>query len=118
MKTAMTTLFWVGEPDNDDNDYITNVCSYWDKDWQKNYGGVDDPKYRKGYLPAGFTPRENPFYVALPYGEFLKDGTLKRRLPTIVPWCPSGDESFEMCPAVSSNFHQPTSPKLQLKLHT
>jgi hypothetical protein len=86
MKTTMTTLFWVGEPDNDDNDYITNVCSYWDNDWEQNYGGVDDPKYRKGYFPAGFTPRENPFYVALPYGEFLKDGTLKQRLRTIVPW--------------------------------
>jgi hypothetical protein len=86
MKITMTTLFWVGEPDNDENDYITNICSYWDKDWEKNYGGVDDPKYRKGYFPAGFTPRENPFYVALPYGEFLKNGKLKRRLPTIVPW--------------------------------
>ena len=40
MKITMTTLFWVGEPDNDENDYITNICSYWDKDWEKNYGGL------------------------------------------------------------------------------
>jgi hypothetical protein len=43
---------------------------YWDQHWQTSYGGVDDPDRRNGYWPADFTPRENPFYVALPYGEF------------------------------------------------
>jgi hypothetical protein len=60
MKITMTTLFWVGEPDNGENDYITNICSYWDKDWEKNYGGVDDPKYRKGYFPGGLLARMIP----------------------------------------------------------
>ena len=27
--------------------------------------------------PGGFAPKQNPFYVALPYGEFTYDNTLK-----------------------------------------
>lgn len=75
-KSAMTTLFWVGERSNAENNFIPNHESYWDTDWQTSYGGVDDPEHRNGYWPAGFRPKENPFYVALPYGEFsrlLKD---------------------------------------------
>jgi hypothetical protein len=65
-KRTMTTLFWVGEPSNADNDFIPNDVSYWDQDWQASYGGVDDPERRNGFWPAGFDPKENPFYVALP----------------------------------------------------
>jgi len=35
--------------------------------------------------PAGFTPKENPFYVALPYGEFEEDNSLKHAARS-VPW--------------------------------
>ena len=31
-KSAMTTLFWVGEPSNAENNFIPNHESYWDKD--------------------------------------------------------------------------------------
>jgi len=29
-KSTMTTLFWVGEPSDADNDFIPNDVSYWD----------------------------------------------------------------------------------------
>ncbi|HET7446361.1 MAG TPA: hypothetical protein VFJ49_00255 [Methyloceanibacter sp.] len=76
-KTTMTTMFWVGEPSNAENDYIPNHESYWDKDWLASFGGVDHPRHRDKDWPAGFTPKENPFYVALPYGEFGKGDRLK-----------------------------------------
>ena len=83
----MTTLFWVGEPSDADNGFIPNDVSYWDKDWQLNYGGVDDPDNRIGFWPAGFRPKENPFYVALPYGEFeLTRGHDLRRDAKDIPW--------------------------------
>jgi len=69
-KSAITTLFWVGEPSDVDNAFIPNDVSYWDNQWRLSFGGVDDPKHRNGYWPADFEPRENPFYVALPFGEF------------------------------------------------
>src|SRR5581483_9702639 len=72
-----TTYFWVGEPADGDNGYIANSASTWDEQWQKHYGGVDSPSPRNGYDPAGFTPRENPFYFALPYSDI--DGKGNRR---------------------------------------
>jgi hypothetical protein len=84
-KETMTTLFWVGEPADAENAFIPNDQSYWDKDWQGHYGGVDDPWHRDGHWPANFRPRENPFYVALPYGEFTAAGKLKRGARDI-PW--------------------------------
>ena len=81
----MTTLFWVGEAASPDNGFIGNHHSYWDKDWQENFGGVDDPQRRNGYWPRSFKPAENPFYVALPYGEFVRGYKLKREARRI-PW--------------------------------
>jgi len=86
-KSTMTTLFWVGEPSDSDNAFIPNDVSYWDKEWQVSYGGVDDPLHRNGHWPADFTPKENPFYVALPYGEFesIRGHELKANARN-VPW--------------------------------
>jgi hypothetical protein len=88
-KVTMTTLFWVGEPSTDKNDFIPNHQSYWDKDWQTNYGGVDDPERRNGHWSADFTPKQNLFYVALPYGEFTERNELKKDARR-VPWYRSG----------------------------
>jgi hypothetical protein len=76
-KDALTTLFWVGEKATRDNGYIGNSESFWDNAWAAHYGGTDDPARRCGFHPCGFTPRENPFYVALPYGERDEAGQLK-----------------------------------------
>jgi hypothetical protein len=84
-KQTMTTLFWVGEPADSENNFIPNDQSYWDEDWQRHYGGVDDPERRDGHWPADFRPKENPFYAALPYGEFTEAGDLKRGAQDI-PW--------------------------------
>jgi hypothetical protein len=89
-KVTMTTLFWVGEPSNQENAFIPNDQSYWDKDWQANYGGVDDPERRNRHWPAGFTPKQNPFYVALPYGEFTERGDALKNNARRVPWYRSG----------------------------
>ncbi len=76
-KNTMTTIFWVGESASEDNGYIHNFSSYWDANWMKNFGGVDSPTSRKGYFPAAFTPKQNPFYVALPFAEVDTSGNLK-----------------------------------------
>ena len=85
LKQTMTTLFWVGESADSENAFIPNDQSYWDRDWQNHYGGVDEPERRNGYWPANFKPKENPFYVALPYGEFTEAGELKPEARKI-PW--------------------------------
>jgi hypothetical protein len=81
-----TTVFWVGEGASDANDDISNSPSCWDEKWSSHFGGIDKPNKRDGYLPAGFKPKENPFYVALPYNDFNSKGNRKSGLDKYIPW--------------------------------
>jgi hypothetical protein len=78
-RDIIATVFWVGEPPSRDNGFVGNDASAWDDHWRQHFGGIDDPNYRQpgGYGPAGFRPRENPFYCALPYGEFTDSGDVR-----------------------------------------
>ena len=64
----VTTIFWIGEKPSGNNP-VPNRTSSWDKEWTKNYGGMDDPDpaHRSNYIPVKFTPGLNPFYCALPW---------------------------------------------------
>ncbi|HMH31064.1 MAG TPA: hypothetical protein VK534_01145 [Methylomirabilota bacterium] len=73
----ITTIFWAGEPADGDNGFISNSPSAWDEQWESHYGGVDSQSPRNGYYPAAFTPKENPFYFALPYNDFTNNGNRK-----------------------------------------
>jgi hypothetical protein len=84
-KAAIATVFWVGEGATADNDYIQNSESAWDEQWATHFGGVDDPDKRCGFKPCVFTPKENAFYVALPYND-LDDNGDKKSSSTVVPW--------------------------------
>jgi hypothetical protein len=84
-KRAIATVFWVGEGETSDNDYINNRASAWDENWQQSFGGLDDPDKRCGYRPCAFVPKQNPFYIALPYIERNEDDTVKNSAKTI-PW--------------------------------
>lgn len=81
-----TTFFWAGEEAGADNKNISNLPSAWDEEWVSHFGGIDKPNKRSGYMPAGFTPRENPFYFALPYNDFDENGDRKKEVNKIVPW--------------------------------
>src|SRR5690349_4533848 len=82
----VTTIFWIGEQASGNN-LVPNRTSAWDKDWTKNYGGFDDPNpaRRNHYLPVKFTPRQNPFYCALPYNDKAHEGH-RPEAPRVVPW--------------------------------
>jgi hypothetical protein len=82
----VTTVFWVGEKPTPNNP-VPNTRSAWDVNWVADYGGYDDPdtNNRRNYIPANFTPRQNPFYVALPYND-VTSGTTKPEAPIVIPW--------------------------------
>jgi hypothetical protein len=82
----VTTIFWIGEQPGGHN-LMPNRTSSWDKQWTKNYGGFDDPNpaCRKNCLPVKFTPRQNPFYCALPYNDKARVGH-QPEAPRVVPW--------------------------------
>ncbi len=85
-ENIVTTIFWVGERPTANNPTPNNKSS-WDAAWAYNYGGFDNPEPagRKGYNPAAFVPRLNPFYIALPYND-VSQGKHKPEAPSVVPW--------------------------------
>jgi hypothetical protein len=82
----VTTVFWIGERPTANNP-VSNDSSSWDPNWLSNYGGYDDPnsKSRKDFIPLNFLPRQNPFYVALPYND-VEGGHTKREAKDVIPW--------------------------------
>ncbi|MEK7950136.1 hypothetical protein [Luteolibacter soli] len=79
------TVFWIGEQPTENNP-VPNTMSSWDMNWQANFGGYDDPDHRKGYQPAGFVPKQNPFYIALPYNDVAKGGVHRPEASEVIPW--------------------------------
>jgi hypothetical protein len=79
------TVFWIGEQPSQNNP-VPNTMSSWDMNWQENFGGYDDPDRRKGYLPAGFVPKLNPFYIALPYNDVARGGHHRPEASEVIPW--------------------------------
>jgi hypothetical protein len=82
----VTTVFWIGERPTANNP-VPNYKSSWDVRWVQNYGGPDSPdlSQRRNYIPARFVPRQNPFYVALPYNDVTR-GTTKAEARKAIPW--------------------------------
>jgi len=84
-RNVVATIFWVGEQPSQNNP-TPNVMSAWDMNWQANFGGYDDPQNRDGFHPADFTPRLNPFYIALPYNDVAKGGVHRPEASEVIPW--------------------------------
>lgn len=83
------TVFWIGEPQGNGSSE-SNAISAWDDSWLAHYGGVDAPsplrRAADDYFPPGFTPKENPFYVDLPYDDFDNNGDPRPGRLRVVPW--------------------------------
>lgn len=84
-RNVIATVFWVGEEPTENNP-TPNHMSAWDMNWEANFGGYDHPEQRDGFHPAGFTPRLNPFYVALPYNDVAKGGVHRPEASEVIPW--------------------------------
>ena len=85
-RDIVTTVFWIGEEPTPNNP-VPNRASSWDKQWTKSYGGFDDPNpaRRQNFIPVKFTPRQNPFYCALPYNDKAATGH-RPEASRVVPW--------------------------------
>ncbi len=85
----VATVFWIGEKPTARNPTPNNKSS-WDVNWQQNYGGFDNPdrtrRNLRTFTPLGFTPRQNPFYIALPYNDVINHTRHKPEASRIIPW--------------------------------
>jgi len=89
-RNIVTTTFWVGEAPTKNNP-VPNHISSWDANWRESYGGTDHPEIEKraNFQPAKFTPKQNPFYVALPYNDCMVSG-YKPEASQVIPWFQEG----------------------------
>ncbi len=69
----LATQFYIGETG-------LSGTTAWDCHAVSHYGGIDSPFGRNGFLPS-FIPKENPFYLALPYTDIGQDGSHKKDIP-------------------------------------
>jgi hypothetical protein len=87
------TVFWIGEKPTQNNP-TPNHMSSWDQSWRENYGGYDnpDPSARVAshqtseFRPKSFTPKLNPFYIALPYNDVAGWRRHKSEAARVIPW--------------------------------
>lgn len=84
-KKIKTTYFYIGQEDVTKSGVLDNGSSAWMSKWVQMYGGVDHPVQRHGYLPKDFTPKENPFYCALPFNDVNTNGH-KENVLEVIPW--------------------------------
>lgn len=96
-KEVVASTFYIGEEAGASNANIDNISTAWNSHAVRDFGGVDrwgpknpeeweGPWYKRyGYLPAGFKPKQNAWYVALP----TPDHDSKGRLTAAIPWVKS-----------------------------
>lgn len=92
----VATTFWVGEIFDPNAEDGSQMISTYDDNWYRNYGGCDgrwvgnDCRTERrvasnGYFPRTMTPRQNPFYLDLPFDD-VNDRTGRATRSTVVPW--------------------------------
>lgn len=83
------TIFWVGEIPSGRNK-THNSSSSWDVNWAKNFGGFDNPdpkaRHSRYFRPKAFKPKQNPFYIALPYNDLIDWRAHKPEAKRVIPW--------------------------------
>ncbi len=92
----VATTFWVGEIFDPQTEDGSQMFSTYDDHWFDNYGGCDgrirdgvcrtERRVKKnGYFPRHMTPKQNPFYLDLPYDD-LNDPIGFARRGQVIPW--------------------------------
>lgn len=93
------TTFWVGEIFDPTAPDGSQMFSTYDSDWFAHYGGCDGVNNgtgvkkcqterrtaANGYFPTAMKPRENPFYLDLPFDDVNNRAAFNAR-GTVVPW--------------------------------
>ncbi|HEX5429896.1 MAG TPA: hypothetical protein VFX17_02325 [Patescibacteria group bacterium] len=81
------TVFWVGEPVGNGSSEDNSISAYDDL-WEHDYGGFDDYSYLRtaanNYFPTNITPKQNPFYLDLPFDDINNKTAYTWR--SNIPW--------------------------------
>ncbi len=92
----VATTFWVGEIFDPNASDGSQMYSTYDSQWAAHHGGCDGIVVNgdctteartasNGYFPTAMTPRENPFYLDLPFDDVNDPAAFARRA-AVIPW--------------------------------
>jgi len=92
----VATTFWVGEVFDPHAADGSQVTSTYDAHWMTRYGGCDGViaagvcgterrTAANGYFPTRMTPRQNPFYLDLPFDDVNNAAAFGMRA-RVIPW--------------------------------
>ena len=92
----VATTFWIGEIFDPHSPNGSQVISTYDAHWLRHYGGCDGvvtggrcQTQRRvaanGFFPTLMTPRENPFYLDLPFDD-VNDAAAFSQRARFIPW--------------------------------
>lgn len=95
----VATTFWVGEIFDPNAPDGSQMISTYDSDWYGSYGGCDGVAVAgdcqteergadNGYFPRHMTPKQNPFYLDLPFDD-VNDRAAFARRGDVIPWASS-----------------------------
>jgi hypothetical protein len=95
-RDIVATTFWVGEVMDPLATDGSQEYSTYDANWLANYGGCDGiVEYgvcrterrdaSNGFFPTGMTPRQNPFYLDLPFDDINNSAAFSMRAK-VIPW--------------------------------
>jgi hypothetical protein len=110
----VATTFWVGEIFDPDASDGSQMISTYDDRWYARYGGCDGVNKgsgikkcqterrtsANGFFPSAMRPKQNPFYLDLPYDDLNDRNGFKNRAK-VIPWAndpgyagKAGNENF------------------------
>jgi hypothetical protein len=92
----VSTTFWVGEIFDPNASDGSQVISTYDSNWYANFGGCDGVigngscgtearTAANNYFPLHMQPKQNPFYLDLPFDDINDPGAYARR-GQVIPW--------------------------------
>ncbi|MGO4105648.1 hypothetical protein AB4Y63_17000 [Leifsonia sp. YAF41] len=92
----VATTFWVGEIFDANAEDGSQMLSTYDANWFANFGGCDgiassgscETEKRvaaNGFFPTSMSPKQNPFYLDLPYDD-VNDSTGFANRGSVIPW--------------------------------
>lgn len=98
----IATTFWVGEIFDPEATDGSQELSTYDSRWMESYGGCDGVVVdgvctterrtaENDFFPTSMSPRENPFYLDLPFDDVNNDRAFALR-GEVVPW--AGEEPY------------------------
>jgi hypothetical protein len=92
----VATTFWVGEVFDPSASDGSQVLSTYDAKWMEHYGGCDgvvrngvcttEPRTAaNGYFPTAMNPKQNPFYLDLPFDD-INNAIARAQRAEVIPW--------------------------------